>query len=141
MGFDQWALLLFPDELSLTDKTGHQNSAIQIDAPFGWVGEFLGALAEGRNPDTCLLCFCPSEFRDWFHWAVKEAGLQDLDPELYSLPHGGVSHDMATKKHSLLVAKPRGRWASDQMLRRYEKHGMLQATVFFTSCESASIHP
>ncbi len=47
--------------------------------------------------------------------------LQTLRPVLYSLRHGGASHDMLNRIRPLEEIKKRGRWRSDASLRRYTK--------------------
>ena len=48
---------------------------------------------------------------------------------LYQLRHGGASHDKFIGKRSDLGIQRRGRWSAPSSLRRYEKHGRVQAML------------
>ena len=48
-----------------------------------------------------------------------------LQPTLYSLGHGGASHNRATGARDLLEIQGRGQWRAASSLRRYEKSGRL----------------
>ena len=56
-------------------------------------------------------------------------GVGDLATHLYSLRHGGVSHDLLSKKYTLLEAQKRGRWQSLKAMRRYAKETRLLSEV------------
>ena len=50
-------------------------------------------------------------------------GLKDVAP--YQARHSGASIDQARAARSLMETKKRGRWASDNSARRYERHARL----------------
>ena len=52
-----------------------------------------------------------------------------LHPCLFSLRHGGASHDRATGSRSLLEVQQRGRWKSLDSVRRYEKHALINKVL------------
>ena len=45
---------------------------------------------------------------------------------MYQARHGGPSHDRREKLRSLPEVRQRGRWLTEQSLRRYEAHARLQ---------------
>ncbi len=52
-------------------------------------------------------------------------GLDGFGLSAYSPRHGGASHDLLTGSRSLQEVKRRGRWASDESLKRYGKETKL----------------
>ena len=49
------------------------------------------------------------------------SGLSVLQPVVYSLRHGGASHDLLHQRRTVAEVKMRGRWHSDASVRRYGK--------------------
>ena len=64
-----------------------------------------------------------------FQLAARALGLEPLRPCLYALRHGGASDDVLTQRRSMLAVKARGRWASDDSLKRYGKATRLLSEV------------
>ena len=56
-----------------------------------------------------------------FAQAACLAAVDHLEPQLYSLRHGGASADALRRTRSIEEIKKRGRWTSDASVRRYEK--------------------
>ena len=52
-----------------------------------------------------------------------------LSPHPYSLRHGGASDDALRGARTLASIKARGRWKSDNSVRRYEKHARVLREV------------
>ena len=75
---------------------------------------------EGQNLPT----FSMEEYRTAFASAVGKLGLQGLHP--YQLRHGGATDDLASGKRDFPSVKSRGRWKSDQSVRRYAKARRVQ---------------
>ena len=118
------------EEDLLADKGGGFNEGIPLDMKFlPWLPAFLAELHRGRPSEAPLWPFSHEMMLKWFHMAVAEAKLEKLDPELYSLRHGGVSHDLGCQYRDMLSIKQRGRWKSDASLRRYQKHSRVQAEL------------
>ena len=57
------------------------------------------------------------------------SGVHVLSPCLYSLRHGGASHDALTQERTVEQVKVRGRWGSDKSLLRYRKESRAQLEV------------
>ena len=66
--------------------------------------------------------------------ASERLGLQSLGSCLYTLRRGGATHDIVTRRRSMLEVKQRSRWASDNSLKRYVKLARLQ-------CEQSKMSP
>ena len=60
-----------------------------------------------------------------FHACCKRLGFGPAGHHLYSLRHGGVSHDLLHGHYTLEEAQRRGRWLSKTALRRYAKETRL----------------
>lgn len=61
-----------------------------------------------------------------FYIAAKDRGCDHLHPQLYSLRHGGASHDALHRRRPLGAIKKRGHWQSDNRVWRYEKAAVAQ---------------
>ena len=57
------------------------------------------------------------------------AGVGHLQLVPYMLRHGGASHDALAGRRSIAAIKKRGRWRSDQSLRRYQKESLAMAQL------------
>ena len=57
--------------------------------------------------------------------SATATGLGDKFAVLYQLRHSGASWDRFKEYRTLLEVKQRGRWASDNSLKRYEQHAMV----------------
>ena len=64
-----------------------------------------------------------------FRQALLELGLGKESPSLYTLRHGGASHDLLAGLRPVAEVKERGRWVSDKSLRRYGKRTRMQQRV------------
>ena len=64
-----------------------------------------------------------------FRTASKELALDRLSDHLYSLRHGGASHDLLFRRRDLSAVKERGRWMTDASLKRYGKATLLQREI------------
>ena len=81
--------------------------------------------AKNANSPDALLFKTPMEtFRKEFTAAGKALGVENLHP--YQLRHGGASEDMSSKLQDHPQVKARGRWKTDQSVRRYAKIGRIQ---------------
>jgi len=136
----RWTLMISPFEGLIPTKTNTFDEAISLDddrLPF--LGPALGRLAERKikkamtqrktkadAEEMPLWSFKAEEVLKEFQKVGKETGLDWLCETTYVLRHGGASRDVALKIRSLVEVQRRGRWASAQGLKHYEKHGRLQ---------------
>ena len=120
-----WSLLLHPYELDTPSKTAEFDESIIFDnQEFSWVAQLLARLIKGRGAHEPLFGLTYQEWSSTFSLVGAELGLGMLGPPtLYQLRHGGASHELLTGARDLISVKKRGRWASDQSLRRDEKGG------------------
>ena len=84
------------------------------------LGKGSGAEWEGREGLSIRRYRIPKELsRGW-----SAAGIQELHP--YQSRHGGASEDLNSGERDHLAVKVRGRWHTDQSVRRYGKVGKIQ---------------
>ena len=120
VGFQLWGVHLYPHELLEPGKTRGYDEAVLIDG-FDWLHPFLELLVSDRPGSDLLWPTTPAMIRRHFKLAVDALGLGILQPCRYSLRHGGASHDILSRKRSLLEVKHRGHWRSENSLLRYGK--------------------
>eukprot|EP00435_Cladocopium_sp_Y103_P042198 s2255_g11.t1 len=123
--FSTWAILLHPVEGEVPGKTGIYDATVLLDSD-PWMDPLLKALIANRKPDELLWLDPHQKLVKEFSKAVTDLGLEHLGTCLYTLRHGGATHDILTRRRSMLEVKQRGRWQSDTSLRRYVKLARLQ---------------
>ena len=62
----------------------------------------LGQLQLGKQPEMKLWSHSHAELRQFFNQCIDQLGLQSLGLSLYSLRHGGATHDVLSRRRSLL---------------------------------------
>ena len=96
-----------------------------------WIGEFLLQKAkEVNDPDAMIFNFTMENLRKEFAAAGKGLGVDQLHP--YQLRHGGASEDLSSGFRDHNSVKARGRWKTDQSVRRYAKIGKGAAAPYET---------
>ena len=123
-GHGHWGLIINDADSGHVSKTGVSDEAIIIDNPVLYPA--LEALAQARSATDCLWIFTPQQVRDSFAAGLLQLGMGHLSPCLYTLRHGGASYDLLRRQRPMKVVKARGRWISDQSLRRYGKATRMQ---------------
>ena len=126
--FRFWAILLNPAEDEIPGKTGVFDGSVIIDSDV-WIGRLLHQLTVNRSPNAQLWQTDHATLRTLFNSAVEHLGLQDLGVTLYTLRHGGATHDILARRRTMLEIKQRGRWSSDVSLKRYVKQARLQTEL------------
>lgn len=127
VGMPSWSVLLHPEELQVSSKTGRFNDTLAVD---GHIGQLLSdALARGKvthSPGARLIQVPQDKLARLFTRAGHELNLDVLGPPvLYQLRHAGASRDLVTGERNLMEVKRRGRWMSDKSVLRYTKGGRL----------------
>ena len=130
-GSKWWAVNLNASVRGERSKTGLCDENLLVDSvglPF--LGAALGKLAQApsssrENSRSLFHLDYPSLLQLWKN-ALAQLKLSYLNLNLYSLRHGGPSHDRLHSLRSLLETKERGRWKSDAAMRRYEAHAAIQ---------------
>jgi hypothetical protein len=111
-------------------KTHEFDQSVSFDLPtIRWIGQALMRFTTGRGADEMLFSLSLTMLRTVFSAAVAKAGLKFLEPQLYMLRHGGISHDVALRVRDLPEIVKRARWTTSSQLRRYEKHVKLQEVL------------
>ena len=116
-----WSIHLFPSEWHTPGKTGEFDETLMLDWPeLHWVNPLLVMLTQ-RLPGQSVWAFDAVTLRTQFAAMARAAHITHLHPTPYGLRHGGASHDALTARRALSEIKKKGRWRSDQSVRRYEK--------------------
>ncbi|CAK0905964.1 unnamed protein product, partial [Prorocentrum cordatum] len=123
-----WSATLHPREAGVSSKTGVYDDSLLVDSPaFPWLPGLFQKLLRERPKNSPLFPVTHSEWNAKFAAAARDSGLQPLLPlTLHQLRHGGASHELLVRVHTQDEVKKRGRWATDQAVRRYAKGGRIQ---------------
>eukprot|EP00435_Cladocopium_sp_Y103_P000261 s2848_g1.t1 len=123
----QWYAIVIRDQEDLRpDKTGVYDNSIPFNSPRReYLGELLWRQSLAlKSTRENLYPFTADQYRKAFVEAGSALGVQGLHP--YQTRHGGASEDLNRKERDALTVKSRGRWVTDQSLRRYGKIGKIQ---------------
>ncbi|CAK0826174.1 unnamed protein product, partial [Prorocentrum cordatum] len=122
--FNAWGLIVSDAKSGRPGKTGVTDESVLVDAPELW--PVLHALTLGASTDSSLWNFRPAEVRAKLAQGLQQLGLQKESPSLYTIRHGGASHDLLSGSRTIAEVKEGRRWISDQSLRRYGKRTRMQ---------------
>lgn len=123
--FRSWAILLHPVESGVPGKTGVFDATVLIDSD-PWLHPILVSMISNRKPQDPLWRDSHPALVRTFSGITADLGLEHLGSCLYTLRHGGATHDIITRRRNMLEVKQRGRWQTDSSLRRYVKLARLQ---------------
>ena len=123
--FQSWGILVHDAELGIAGKTGITDESVLVDMD-DWIFPCLQALYDTRPLNTALWDFTLDEVREMFARAIDRLEATHLQAHLYGLRHGGASHDLLSRRHTLLDVKHKGRSATDGSLKRYAMATRLQ---------------
>lgn len=122
-----WTNVVIRDQEGLRpDKVGVFDNSLPFDLPhIRWIGDLLlqckKDLKSNKDP---LFTFTMEEFRNRFSAVGAKFNVKGLHP--YQLRHGGATEDLTAKHRDFAGVKSRGRWRTDQSVRRYAKIGRVQ---------------
>lgn len=124
--FQSYTIVIKDFESGKPDKVGIFDNAVKLDNPkTQWLGAQMHQLARRTNSqDDVVFTFAMDEYRRRFVEAGTELGIPGLHP--YQLRHGGASEDLGSGLRDHPAVKQRGRWLTDQSVRRYAKIGRVQ---------------
>lgn len=106
---------LRPDKVGIFDSTLLLNSVER-----GWLGDMLHKHVKTLSrPNSKIFSFSSGDFRKTVSEVGEELGVDSIHP--YQLRHGGASDNLNAKSRDYLAVKARGRWSTDQRVRRYGK--------------------
>ena len=122
-----WSLILHPAETGVSSKTGIFDESMLMDNEFFAYLPLLAALLRNRGAPGSLLMRTT-----YYRWAAafkKAASQVEVDaigpPTLYTVRHGGATHDLFTGFRRLDEVKKRLRHRSDTSVARYSRPGRL----------------
>lgn len=123
----RWVTVVIRDfDGGVPDKVGVFDNSLRIDNErTKWIGNLLVRKAKSLNSaDSLMFTFSAEQFRKEFVAAGKALGVEQLHP--YQLRHGRASDDLSSGLRDHNAVKSRGRWKTDQSVRRYAKIGRVQ---------------
>ncbi|CAK0857254.1 unnamed protein product, partial [Prorocentrum cordatum] len=118
--------LIRAQEALVPSKTNAFDISVPLD--FGrqcWLARCVEVAVRRRGTGSSLLGLVCADFAAAFKTVLKGVGASVLQGTLYSLRHGGASHDRSMGARSLAAVQQRGGWRAFQSATRYEKHGRL----------------
>ena len=127
--FTSWGLNLADSTLNAPRKTGLYDEAVAIDRPCALNWPVLAVIKERILDADPIWPFTYAKRAAVFNSACNALHLEAFRPHLYSLRHGGASEDRLRNHRALNEVKFRGRWASDQSVKRYTKATHLQSVM------------
>ena len=120
------SFLVRPSEQETPTKTGLFDVSINLDLPRQqFLVPLLLEVKRWAGDSGLMFPFAHMEARSRFQAAANAINVGSLRPTLYSLRHGGASHDRATNSRSAHDVQARGLWRSSNSVMRYEKHSRL----------------
>ncbi|CAK0809115.1 unnamed protein product [Prorocentrum cordatum] len=120
------SFLVRPSEQETPTKTGLFDVSIVLDLPRQQFLVPLLLAVKHRVRDSGLMFpISHMEARSRFQAAAIAVNVGSLRPTLYSLRHGGASHDRASNSRSAHDVTARGLWRSSNSVLRCEKHSRL----------------
>lgn len=125
-GLKQWSLLLHPLERQVASKVGSYDDTVLLDKPHHLpLTVALGLLKSRLQPTDTLIGISGAELERQVKLSAQNVGVGTLSVVPYMFRHSGASHDRSAGLRSLNEVRKRGRWATEQSVRRYEKGGRL----------------
>ena len=118
-----WSLLLSPEEMEVTSKTGDFDVSLMLDSPYllTWVGPLLQAMKK-KSPELPLWDFTYSQYLNVFKKCSK---MMQMELSPYHSRHSGPSVDRSRHYRTQLEVQKRGQWRSTKSVARYEKSARL----------------
>jgi len=119
---NKWGILIAPEELAVRSKTQQFDESVLLD--WTWLpalGSWLKRLADSSEGKQTLFGYDHRSYTATFQRLAEVTGVSELRPHPYSVRHGGASHDYLGKRRSLDEVRLRGRWRSEESVRRYVK--------------------
>ena len=111
---------LRPDKVGIFDNSIPLNSRERT-----WIGDVLHQHVKTLpKKDSKIFPFDAADFKQEMSAAGERLRLVGLHP--YQLRHGGAADDLNAKERDHQGVKSRGRWQTDQSVRRYTKVGKIQ---------------
>ena len=123
--YDQWAVILAPQDLKTTTKTGEVDDSILIDNRIcPWLSQVLSLLHKPGSRTAVFPGLSLSKYEDHFKQAMAAMGLP-LSVTPHVVRHSGPSNDFYHRRKTIKQIQKQGRWAAFKSCRRYEKSGLI----------------
>jgi hypothetical protein len=116
-------------QVEVASKTHMFDGSVLLDSSQReWLGPLVLKWAESRRQQASLWSLSNYQWNKCLRDAVKSLGLP-WKVSAYVLRHTGPSQDVLSRDRTLEQVKRRGRWSSDQTVRRYEKSSRVLARL------------
>jgi hypothetical protein len=129
-GHQFMSLLLFPSDAEASSKTHQYDESVVLDSPDRqWITTAVLRLLPQLRPGETFVGVSYSTFLKIFGEASLKAGLGVWQVTPHVLRHTGPSIDYLRKARTLDEIQRRGRWASSNSVRRYERASQVNARL------------
>ncbi|CAK0830500.1 unnamed protein product, partial [Prorocentrum cordatum] len=115
-----WALLLHDVGSLIPGKTGLRDESVVIDLD-PWLVPALEYLRSTTSSDSSLWSFTVAALRPKHSRRFGPLGLPQVSDHMCCHRHGGASDDVLSRRRDAFQVQLRGRWASVENLKRYDK--------------------
>ena len=123
--YDQWAIVVAPQDMQMTTKTGEVDDSILIDNRIcPWLSRVLSLLHKPGSRNAVFPGLSLSKYENQFKQAMTAMELPlALTPHV--VRHSGPSNDFYHRRKTIKQIQKQGRWAAFKSCRRYEKSGLI----------------
>ena len=123
--YPRWAVVLAPDELGVTTKTGENNESVLIDNQYhSWLSPVLSSIYKRGSKSRVFPQLTLHKYEEHFKQATQALQLPlDLTPHI--VRHSGPSNDFYHRRKTLKQIQRHGRWAAEKSVKRYQKSALL----------------
>ena len=122
-GAEAIGLLLHGDPTRNPSKVGERDESLLVnDIGYRWLEQIMGSLVRDRPGEPPLWPFTQEEYCRQLRISAERMKIDDFAP--YSLRHAGASHDLLSQRRTYEQVRARGRWKTEQSVRRYGKPAM-----------------
>lgn len=138
--YNTWGIVLAPQGLKQTTKTGEVDDSILVDCKnFPWLHDVLEHIHKPGSTAKLFPDLSLSAYERCFKKAVEKLQLPvHFTPHV--VRHSGASNDFMHRRKSLKAIQKQGRWASFKSCRRYEKSALvLQSWTKFSAAQRKQI--
>lgn len=123
--YDSWGIVLAPQELKQTTKTGEVDDSILVDCKnFPWLHDVLTQVYRPHVNSRLFPSMTLASYERSFKLVVQHLQLPvHVTPHV--VRHSGASNDFIHSRKTLRAIQKQGRWASFKSCRRYEKSALV----------------
>lgn len=123
--YNHWGVVLAPEELGTTTKTGETNESLLINSGYHpRLPSVLSAVHIRNSRKSVFPSLTLAVYEKHFKQAVDALDLPlDLTPHI--IRHSGPSNDFYHQRKSIKQIQRHGRWAAEKSVKRYMKSALI----------------